>query len=131
MSLNMKMASGLCSLRVYVDTQDTTTRFPVLDYRFRANADTAFYTELTTRGAQLRKLAWNQHGHRVYEFASYEYLESPGLSRLMYWEALWGAILIYEAGETLELVAAPNESGDSSLSFARDQVREMAFQFAP
>lgn len=117
-------------LEYTLDLQDTSSRAAVLDYRFRANADTAFYTDLARRGAQLRKVAFEAEGHTVYELASYEYYDSPDLSRLTYWTPAWGAILIYGGNkETFELVGLPDASEEAALEKLRKKSREMAIKF--
>lgn len=119
-------------LEYTLDLGDTASQVAVLDYRFRADADTAYYTDLARRGAKLRRLAFDTLGHPVYELGSYEYYDTPELSRLTYWTPAWGAILIYGGNQqTFELVALPEGEDQATLDQLRQRARKIALDFQP
>ena len=87
-----------------LDPNDTLKRMEVRDYRFRTTADTAFYSDLTTRGARLA----GEVGKGLLKIYGYEYLDTPAPVHIKYWHPKVGMVLMYSGGETyFELTKAP------------------------
>lgn len=110
-----------------LDLRDTSRRHPVQDIRFRASADTAYFTDVNHQELQVitPEPVHQQAGLAVYALDGYAHAGDPDPGFLRFWSPRIGSLLSwYGRDETFELVATGDPQLDPQLPSLRTALRQ-------
>ncbi|RMG59093.1 MAG: hypothetical protein D6722_22760 [Bacteroidetes bacterium] len=113
-------------LTFVVDLRDTSRRYPVQDIRFRATADTAYFTDVNPQELKLLdpEPVLRQGGLPVYAFDGFAHAGDLEPGFLRFWSPRAGSVLSwYGRAETFELMATGHPAWDAALPGLRAALR--------